>query len=56
MIVAIMVLLSLACIVSCHFIAKKHGANPVFWGVIGAIVGPLAVPFALMAKPKRKPS
>ena len=36
---------------ACHFIAKSRGAKPVFWGVMGALFGPLAIPFAFMAKP-----
>jgi len=38
-------------IVVCHYIAKSRGAKPVFWGIMGAIFGPLAIPFALFAKP-----
>ena len=29
----------------CHLIAKSRGKNPVFWGVMGVIFGPLAIPF-----------
>ena len=36
----------------CHYIAKSRAAHPVFWGVMGAIFGPLAIPFALFAKPE----
>lgn len=35
----------------CHIIANNRGASPVFWGVMGAIFGPLAIPFSLFAKP-----
>ena len=34
----------------CHNIAKSRGAKSVFWGVMGALFGPLAIPFALFAK------
>jgi len=37
--------------IACHFIAKNRGANPVFWGVTGAIFGPIAIPFAFLSKP-----
>ena len=36
--------------VICHMIAKNRGAKPVFWGVMGAVFGPLAIPFVLMIK------
>ena len=36
--------------VACHFIAKKRGANAVFWGVMGAVFGPVAIPFACFLK------
>jgi len=39
-------------IIVCHMIAKKRGGNPVFWGIMGALFGPLAIPFSLMSKGK----
>ena len=48
-----MTLLLLASIAACHAIAKRRGGNPVFWGVMGALFGPLAIPFAFfLSKPK----
>ncbi len=47
------VLVVVISIISCHFIAEKRGGNPVFWGSMGAIFGPLAIPFAFMSKVKR---
>jgi len=35
----------------CHLIAKKRKADAVFWGVIGAVFGPVAIPFAFLSKP-----
>ena len=52
MFVAAVVIIFLLSIVICHALAKKRGANPVFWGVMGAIFGPLAIPFVFMAKPR----
>jgi len=49
--VIVLVLVIVVSIVSCHLIAKKRGSNPVFWGLMGAIFGPFAIPFALMSKP-----
>ncbi len=47
-------LLLLASILACHAIAKRRGSNPVFWGVMGALFGPMAIPFAFMSKPRDK--
>jgi hypothetical protein len=52
---AIVIFLVLAAsTMACHFIAKKRRSNPVFWGVMGAILGPLAIPFAFMSKVRRQ--
>ena len=37
---------------TCHYVAKQRQANPVFWGVMGIIFGPFAIPFAFFAKAK----
>lgn len=47
-----MALVFLASIVACHSIAKRRGGNPVFWGLMGALFGPLAIPFAFMSGSK----
>jgi hypothetical protein len=47
-------LLLLASVVACHAIAKRRGGNPVFWGVMGLLFGPLAIPFAVLARAKRR--
>ncbi len=38
-----------------HSLARRKGLNPVFWGVMGGLFGPLILPFIMLAKP-RKPS
>ena len=43
------------CGVFCHYIAKNRGANPSFWGVMGIIFGPLALPFVFLSKPVNNP-
>lgn len=48
----ILVLLSIASMFACHVIAHRRGADPVFWGVLGLVFGPLAVPAAFFAKTK----
>lgn len=50
----LLVFLGFACVVVCHYIAKKRQANAVFWGVMGGIFGPLAIPFVFIAKPNPK--
>lgn len=50
----LLAILAIACVVLCHYIAKKRGANPVFWSVMGALFGPFAIPFIFFAKTKPK--
>ena len=50
MVVYALVVLNILSIFACHYIAKKRGAKPVFWGVMGGIFGPLAIPFAFISK------
>lgn len=52
MVIALLVLVTLASVVACHWIAASRGGNAVFWGVMGFVFGPLAIPFAFKAKPK----
>ena len=47
----VLIAINILSIFLCHNIAKSRGAKPVFWGVMGALFGPLAIPFALFAKP-----
>jgi hypothetical protein len=44
--------LNIASIFICHHVAKSRGTKPVFWAMLGALFGPLAIPFVFMAKPK----
>ncbi len=37
------------------WIARRRGANPVFWGALGFFLGPLALPFVLLGRPRRPP-
>jgi len=53
MAIAIIVIVTVASLVACHWIAASRGGNAVFWGVMGAVFGPIAIPFAFKAKPKR---
>lgn len=53
MAIVIGILIALICMVVCHTVAKKRGANTIFWAVMGASFGPLAIPFSFLSKPKR---
>ncbi len=48
-IVYALIAINLISIVVCHRIAKRRGANPVFWGVMGAFFGPLAIPVTFLS-------
>ena len=37
----------------CHNIAIRKGLKPVFWGVMAAIIGPLAIPLVVFAKSRK---
>lgn len=52
MMIYILIALNIVSVFVCHYIAKSRGAKPAFWGVLGAIFGPLAIPFAFMVKPR----
>ena len=51
--ILLMALLLFASVVAWHAIAKRRGRNPVFWGLMGLLFGPLAIPYVLVARPKR---
>ena len=46
----------ITCAILCHYVARNRGANAVFWGVMGAVFGPLAIPFVFMSRPVDKAS
>ncbi len=50
MYIAIFIAIFVISAIICHFVAKNRGANAVFWGVIGAVFGPLAIPFVYLTK------
>jgi uncharacterized membrane protein len=51
MFIAIFIITFIVSAILCHSIAMSRGANAVFWGVMGAIFGPLAIPFVFLSKP-----
>ena len=48
--IAILVSSFIISAILCHYIARHRGANAVFWGVMGAVFGPLAIPFVFFSK------
>ena len=48
-----MIIISIICI-SCAYllwhIADRRGANTKFWAIMGAVFGPLAIPFVFLTK------
>jgi len=42
--------LFIASSIICHFIAKSRYADKKLWALLGAIFGPLAIPFAFLSK------
>jgi hypothetical protein len=54
--IAGLLILTLASVVACHLIARARGGNAVYWGVMGLLFGPFAIPFALRAKPIALPA
>lgn len=45
-------LICIACAYLCWSIANKRGANTKFWAVMGALFGPMAIPFVFLLKKK----
>jgi hypothetical protein len=50
-----MIIISIICII-CAFllwhIADRRGANTKFWAIMGAVFGPIAIPFVFLTKNK----
>jgi len=53
---SIIIIVYIVSIICCHYIAKKRGVKPVFWGAMGLIIGPLAIPFIFLSKEKNEKS
>jgi hypothetical protein len=50
----ISILISLAFAYLLGYMAQRRGASFTFWAVMGAVLGPLAIPFLLLAKSKKR--
>jgi hypothetical protein len=51
--VIVLIIVTLLSMGACYLIAKSRSANRQFWVVMGLLLGPLAIPFAFFAKPKK---
>lgn len=49
-----LVALNIICIYLCYQGAVNRKADARFWGFMGLVFGPLALPFVFLAKPKDK--
>jgi hypothetical protein len=47
----VLLVLNILSIFICYVVAKQRKANTIFWAIIGAILGPLAIPFVLFSQP-----
>lgn len=47
-----LVIINILCIMVCYQVAKGRRADVRFWGWMGVIVGPLAVPLVFFSRPK----
>jgi hypothetical protein len=48
----ILLALNLISIFVCFYIAKSRNAQSYYWAFMGAIFGPLAIPFVFLSKPE----
>ena len=56
MVSILLAIICVLCAVFCHRAAQKKGHPPVFWGVMGFLFGPLALPFVLLLPEKKRES
>jgi len=45
-------IICIACAYYCWYVADKRGGNTLFWATMGALLGPLAIPFVFLLKKK----
>jgi hypothetical protein len=48
----ILLILNVLSIFICYYLAKSRGAKPRFWAILGALLGPLAIPFVFFSNPE----
>lgn len=50
---ALLILFIVLFVYLAQFFAKKKGLDPVFWGAMGGIFGPLVLPIILLMKSRK---
>lgn len=50
----LLIALALVSVVTCYLIARSRSADTLFWILMGLVLGPLAIPFAFFARPKKR--
>jgi len=48
----VLMVLTFISVFACYYIAKNRHASAMFWALMGAIFGPLAIPFAFYSNPE----
>ena len=51
----VIIAISFFCLVYCHLVARRRGLKAPFWGAMGLLFGPLAIPFVHLLNPKNTP-
>jgi hypothetical protein len=54
MIEIIIIIIPIGCAALLWFMADKRGLNTLFWAMMGAVLGPLAIPFIFLTKEKKE--
>ncbi|WP_440875192.1 hypothetical protein [Thalassotalea sp. PLHSN55] len=47
----VLIVLNILSIFVCFYLAKLRHARRYYWALLGALLGPLAIPFVFFAKP-----
>ncbi len=53
MVAYILVAVTIISVGICYYVAKQRGLSKPYWIFLGALFGPLAVPFVFLVKSKR---
>lgn len=49
---AVLIIIQLISIFVCYYVARRRKAKVMFWVLVSFVVGPLAIPFVFLSKPK----
>ena len=48
-----LIVVNIVCIILCYSLAKRRNADSTYWAILGALLGPLALPFVFFSKPMK---